>query len=188
MKKRFKLTKSSPSSNATAQNDVKRGDEEEESLQELSVNTSKMKNPFFGSQEDREDSDCADSSDDVSDSSEDDDESDDESDDEDAVAKEENPDDDDDDDDDLIKQLKRAKEKTDRTSPPDIKLRDPIVDLSMHPKDSIVAAATLDGKDKNYVILNCHVHCKSFAQFITCSRAFFTAAHMVIHSKLYTVV
>jgi hypothetical protein len=49
-----------------------------------------------------------------------------------------------DEDDDIVKAFKRAREVT-RTKPPDIECEDPISDLSFHPEQNLIAAATLEG-------------------------------------------
>lgn len=49
-----------------------------------------------------------------------------------------------DEEDDIVKAFKRAREVI-RTKPPDIECEDPISDLSFHPEQSLIAAATLEG-------------------------------------------
>ncbi len=125
-------------------------DHEEISDQEETSSAKERQNPFFArkaaklqakeEEEEEEDSNVSDTSDDDDDDEDDDDDSD-------AEEEEEgNNDDGEDDDDDLIKKLKRAKEAQKRKSPPDIRLREDLVDISMHPEQDLVAASTMDGE------------------------------------------
>jgi len=54
---------------------------------------------------------------------------------------------------DLIRQLKKAKEKPERKMPPDIKMKQILVDICMHPEENIVALSTVDGEEKPLSIM-----------------------------------
>lgn len=71
----------------------------------------------------------------------------DEDDDEDQNEKDQKPKEGEEDDEDpLIKKLKQAREKTERTSPPDLKFRELVSDISFHPLDSQIAVSFLTGR------------------------------------------
>ncbi len=47
----------------------------------------------------------------------------------------------------LITALKKAKEKQERTCPPDIKFRNgDLIDISFHPSENLIVASHIDGK------------------------------------------
>ena len=104
--------------------------------------SSKRINPLFNAAK-RQKKDASDSG--QSDSDEED-FSDEDSDDSDEESEEENAAPEEDEEDPLIKRLKEAKEKKVRQSPPDIKLKDEIMDISFHPERNIIATALINGK------------------------------------------
>ncbi len=56
-------------------------------------------------------------------------------------------DDDEEEEDPLITALKKAKEKQERTCPPDIKFRNgDLIDISFHPSENLIVASHIDGK------------------------------------------
>ena len=56
-------------------------------------------------------------------------------------------DDDEEEEDPLITALKKAKEKQERTCPPDIKFRNgDLIDISFHPSENLIVASHIDGE------------------------------------------
>lgn len=117
---------------------------DEETLQKKKTVKKPMKNPFFKSSKDKQES-SDDESDDLSEEDSEDSSSLSDADDgEDDTKKSDKQEDDEDD---LIRALKAAKQPKDRTSPPDIRIskRD-LTDISFHPDQNLIAAALIDGE------------------------------------------
>nr|ALS04485.1 WD repeat-containing protein 55 [Acartia pacifica] len=143
-------------SNANDSDSDSDNDNDSEDVEESTSSAAVIKNPFFEDAADKDGSDAGDNSDDSlddDDSDEDSDDSDSDSDDdgkadagkEDAANNKEKADAVSDEDY-LLNMLKSAREKKVRDCPPDVKLKEDVMDISFHPEEDLLAVSNIKGE------------------------------------------